>query len=413
MANIENPTSPTPTTLEPEELRPIYTNKNSVVWNYESTILGVKYQLDRALEKKESIRIESDTFGLEGLQFYLCLAFPLADATGEDNIPSDRFDVDCCVLKTPKEKVLGDAWFRKADFAIVIKHPQQNKRNWNLGDFDSDYLSLDSHESSFGRPRVGKIKKLQEMLLPDGSLNIAVTLKAELPPTFVNVSHTMASNSPFRKLLPQGHLSDTTLRIKNTSNTSDKSDDLPAHKVVLSCRSGKFKSMFSVGWKESSTSSPIVEITIDTMRSLLEFMYTGFLHHHQPSNREARLQLIRAADYFQAKHFHLYIANEILTHDLKASTALGILEFASKYKAYGRLVEMVQDWARGRWDQLVATEAFTESMRGVDGSVIADIFQKESRSCERVSVGSLPGSLADEPSGSVDGMHADVVTGES
>ncbi|KAJ3032571.1 hypothetical protein HDV00_007397 [Rhizophlyctis rosea] len=226
---------------------------------------------------------------------------------------------------------------------------------------------------------IKNISKLEEYLAPDGSLRATITLNAKLPPKLVEPDETIAYNSPFRKLLPSGYLSDVTLRITDgLEDGNNPSYTLSAHKLVLSCRSRYFKSMFTSTLREAfSSSSPCVinipDFSIQTIKSLLEFMYTGLLHHHQPKNLEARLDLVRAADSFLVKGLNRYIANEILMHDLKPFTALAILEYESTYKMYVTLTDRVGDWIRSRWDELKAVDEFRESLEQADPELVAEL----------------------------------------
>ncbi|KAJ3032568.1 Armadillo repeat-containing protein 3 [Rhizophlyctis rosea] len=335
-----------------------FTDKNTVVWNYECTLLGVKHRLTRALKKKQSTRIYSNAFGPEGLRFRVVLKCQFKQKKSEHHLGQKGFDmvgIYCNALISNKEKILEDAWTRKACWTITIRHPDPDVNDWVRGDADDDYDDLDSRNMIFGWD-IGRVEDLEGYLEVDGSLNVVVRLKAELPSTHVeSVEPTIAFSSPFKYLLLQEHLSDSAYPAK-----------------------AYFKALFNSGCKESSTSSPVIEINnflVETIQSLLEFLYIGFLHRYKPIDLDTCLQLVRAADYFQVKSLHTYIANEIMMHNLNASSALGILQFASEYEVYNVLVQKVRDWVRSQWDQLVAEDTFRESLREIDGCIIADIFE--------------------------------------
>ena len=90
-------------------------------------------------------------------------------------------------------------------------------------------------------------------------------------------------------------LTDVTVKVKNTY--------IPAHRLVLSCYSHFFKSMFEVNMKERF--QDVVEVELfkgHLIKELIEFMYT----QHMDVNNENVIELLRAADYLQqddAKHF--------------------------------------------------------------------------------------------------------------
>ena len=83
-------------------------------------------------------------------------------------------------------------------------------------------------------------------------------------------------------------LTDVTVKVKNTY--------IPAHRLVLSCYSHFFKSMFEVNMKERF--QDVVEVELfegHLIKELIEFMYT----QHMDVNNKNVMELLRAADYLQ------------------------------------------------------------------------------------------------------------------
>ncbi|KAJ3278753.1 hypothetical protein HK104_002060 [Borealophlyctis nickersoniae] len=68
-----------------------------------------------------------------------------------------------------------------------------------------------------------------------------------------------------------------------------------------------------------------------TIRSLLEFLYTGFIITHHPKTFDERCDLIRLADMYQLPPLHVLVAEWIVTKDLTYKTARQLLEFAHRH----------------------------------------------------------------------------------
>ncbi|KAJ3042821.1 Kelch repeat and BTB domain-containing protein 2 [Rhizophlyctis rosea] len=178
------------------------------------------------------------------------------------------------------------------------------------------------------------------------------------------------TRTPFTSLLLQTFLSDTTLQAGNVT--------FPAHKVILATRSPYFHAMFASGCQESSPSTTINlrTVTPATLQSTLEYIYTSHISTYTPTTLPAHLDLIRAADYFQMTDLHSYITTLIIEKHLSSSTALEILAFARQYRGVSTvLADSVKMWIRSQWDELVDQAEFNESMRNVESSVIAAVFE--------------------------------------
>jgi len=75
--------------------------------------------------------------------------------------------------------------------------------------------------------------------------------------------------SDFSKLLRSNLYSDVKLK----GNDSD--GEYYAHKIIMSCRSTYFNSLFSSGWKEATSEVVQLDVPSGVIRAVLEFMYTG------------------------------------------------------------------------------------------------------------------------------------------
>ncbi|KAJ3038775.1 hypothetical protein HDV00_000351 [Rhizophlyctis rosea] len=242
----------------------------------------------------------------------------------------------------------------------------------------ADKITLSYPNTKYGFKNFGAASKFKQFVAADGSIQAIAIITMKLPATHIRPS--IAGKTPFSNLFLQEHLSDITLQIKDS--TTDDITNLPAHKVVLACRSPYFNAMFT-RCKESTQPPHPTALTAEinnfptqTITSLLEFIYTNHLSHHKPPNLPARFDLIRAADYFQMDDLHSYVANEIISCDLNGESCLSIMGFANGYRGTcGVLAERVTVWVRSQWEQLVAQEAFREGLRKVDPGVIADLYE--------------------------------------
>ncbi|KAJ3284337.1 hypothetical protein HK104_010005 [Borealophlyctis nickersoniae] len=179
--------------------------------------------------------------------------------------------------------------------------------------------------STWGSPRlVEKAKVAQDYLQSDGSLHIMCKIKYErTQPRFPFAAPT------HHALLLSEELSDVTIV------AADKIS-IPAHRALLH-PSPFFRGHTSFSSKQGTKAGKTVksDFSSTTIRSMLEFLYTGHMITHAPQTFEERCDLIRLADMYHLPNLHALVAQSIVTKDLTDETALRILKFAHKYGGGG------------------------------------------------------------------------------
>ncbi|KAJ3028605.1 hypothetical protein HDV00_010169 [Rhizophlyctis rosea] len=120
----------------------------------------------------------------------------------------------------------------------------------------------------------------------------------------------------------------------------------------------------------------ITEFSLTTIQSLLKFIYTNGLAQHQPPDLTSRLELIRAADFYQMEDLHLLVANEIIKKDLKMLTAIRIASWANMYKGVCKvLADKVKDYVASQWEEFMQNEEFRETVKEFGADVVCDMYE--------------------------------------
>eukprot|EP00743_Colponemidia_sp_Colp-15_P009689 GILK01010601.1.p1 GENE.GILK01010601.1~~GILK01010601.1.p1 ORF type:complete len:1261 (-),score=219.19 GILK01010601.1:91-3840(-) len=139
-----------------------------------------------------------------------------------------------------------------------------------------------------------------------------------------------ARSAGFGRLLSPGHRWSSDIKLKS----STKSETVfYAHKCILSARSEYFKAMFSVGLAERSFETLTLDAADDTIRHLLEFIYTGTCT--VPNNDKAAeliLDLLQCGSYYQLPALKLWCESS-LSGSIDLTNVIPLYEYATLYEA--------------------------------------------------------------------------------
>ncbi|KAJ3039440.1 hypothetical protein HDV00_012218 [Rhizophlyctis rosea] len=182
-------------------------------------------------------------------------------------------------------------------------------------------------------------------------------------------------------------LADVTLRVQPNPSRRAR-QNLPAHKVILASGSGYFRALFSTELPAPAPSSSsssgessrmvlnLTDISLGTVHSLLEFIYTNRLLKYPAQDLDARLELIRAAEYYQMEDLHIHVAEDIIKQDLSTSTVLKVLGEAIKYKGIcSALLKDVKEYVKREWEVFMECEDFRQTLRGLGTDLIVDLYE--------------------------------------
>ena len=167
--------------------------------------------------------------------------------------------------------------------------------------------------------------------LVDNSLTVFCKVTVFL---FDNVTHTTGSrysiavpecdvSTHFGSLLSSEEFSDVTLVVG--------SEELKAHRLVLSARSPVFKTMFQVDMRENLTNRvEITDIELPVVQEMLTFIYTGNSPNLNLKNMASKL--LFAADKYQLDRLKL-MCEEALSCKLNLGNVSQMLELAEMHSA--------------------------------------------------------------------------------
>ncbi|KAJ3042822.1 kelch-like [Rhizophlyctis rosea] len=345
--------------------------ENTAVWTAKCKIWGARQAMIRASTTNEKTTFSSDPFGPDECRWKVEFILN-KDGKDVDESPDSPVGAWCVAIKNTYELNSGNDWSRKTSAAITLHHPK-GKEDFVRKDRDGTRPILATPNNRYGWSSFTTFTKFKDFIDTDGSVSVTVCLDMALSSTHAHSS--TSKEMPFSNILLKDSLSDVTLLISSSCETVT----LPAHKVLLASRSPYFNAMFTSGCQESTTPSTTIQITdfpANTIKSALEYTYTGTLSLHKPVDLDAYLDVIRAADYFQMSDLLEYMASQIIDKHLDSHHALRIFGFAIQYRGISdALAERVKGWMRSQWDHLVTQAEFRQSMREVDSSIIAEVFE--------------------------------------
>ncbi|KAJ3043010.1 hypothetical protein HDV00_005916 [Rhizophlyctis rosea] len=358
--------------LSPDISTPTFGSKSAVTWDYDFHFPSIRDALNNSINgNNQGAVFLSQAFGPAGSQWRVKFGF--VPTTGSPHIGAW-----CLADKSEEEINMGEDWFRLIhSMTISLKDPQRLKDRVTTMD-KKMIVEGDGISRGKGWESYTSAQKFQRYFTPDGSLLGNVSLKWERatcdtqpsPPTGVDCS----------KFFLETFLSDVTLRITCAGRPRGVID-LPAHKVVLATRSPYFAALFSSGLSEASstgrTTIGVIGFSPPTVEALLEFMYTHRLTRNPPQTLEGRLDLIRAADYYQMEDLHFVVSEQIVARDLNYLTALKILVEANKCKGIcSVLSDRVKEFLKMGWEDFTKNQEFRDSMREYGtGDLLADLYE--------------------------------------
>lgn len=145
---------------------------------------------------------------------------------------------------------------------------------------------------------------LRSIFLRDGSVEIDVTIKSSFECALYSCRRRCSSETwVCRTVLattPCGH------HTENSTITKPLPSTLPAHETVLAARSEYFRALSSSGLYESTSSASTIIVSsfsLETIKSLLDYIYTNTLSTPKPQDLPTRKDLLRAADDYQMPDF--------------------------------------------------------------------------------------------------------------
>ncbi|KAJ3279913.1 BTB and MATH domain-containing protein 41 [Borealophlyctis nickersoniae] len=221
-------------------------------------------------------------------------------------------------VKSPQEEQ-DRGWKRSVRMELKVKKRQGVVESITALNpvYDETELNLGWGTAEF----VEKEKIAQEYLQSDGSFHIICKIRYERFPGI----RLLCTPPTHRALLLSEELSDTKIV------TGDEVS-IPAHKALLyPCE--YFRALFSFNLNQSGDGGKIIKshFSSTVIRSMLEFLYTGYIITYAPQTFEERCDLVRLADMYHLPNLHALIAQLIIAKDLTNSNAEEILKFAHKY----------------------------------------------------------------------------------
>ncbi|KAJ3041810.1 hypothetical protein HDV00_008700 [Rhizophlyctis rosea] len=361
---------------EVEKFPPL--RKTSVGYTFDYTFYGVRQAFKRAQDKKERVTIQSAPFGACCTRWELLVMLDCR----EDIVGAPCMSAFCAVQEEEEN------WSRVLEkIEVSVVHPTDKTLNLQKTGATEVELADDGNED-WGFKNIASKEELETYFSPDGSLTLKVDLRERLPTSYMRPSSF--TRPPFADYFLDESLADVDILVSNDSDddNNDAHDPLPAHSLVLTCRSPYFKSLFSSGMSSlTTTTSPpsvqnptrrpieIKEFSLETIKSLLEFLYSNNLHTYTPPDLPARLDLLQAADYFQVEDLHLVVANVILEKDFNLSTAMTIAIHANKYKGVcSVLADRVNAYLKCNWEKFTTQKEFLEGLEENGLGIIADMY---------------------------------------
>jgi len=131
------------------------------------------------------------------------------------------------------------------------------------------------------------------------------------------------------------------------------SESIPANKLVLSCYSKFFESMFLSPMKERYQSEvEIKQFDGKAVRSLIDFMYCGEIN----INEGNALNLLAVADFLQMKDVKLFCF-EFLEANLNIDNCLEIIKLSTQY-SFSSSLKMAYSFVAKNFDQVAQTDIF-------------------------------------------------------
>ena len=132
----------------------------------------------------------------------------------------------------------------------------------------------------------------------------------------------------FGSLLSSEEFSDVTLVVG--------SEELKAHRLVLSARSPVFKTMFQVNMREKSTNRvEITDIELPVVQEMLTFIYTGY--SPKLNLKDMASKLLFAADKYQLGRLKLMcqeaLSRKLTVENVSQTLALAEMHNATQLKA--------------------------------------------------------------------------------
>jgi len=152
----------------------------------------------------------------------------------------------------------------------------------------------------------------------------------------------------FGKMLETGDFSDVTLSIKG--------EQIKAHKFLLAARSNVFKAMFEHSLKESETGLVNVEeIDVDTVKHMLQFMYTGNVPE---LSVDVAMGLLAAGDRYALDDLKV-ICEKFLGKSLEVDNIMQVLVLADLHSAE-KLKRCCLEFIKHNSLKVVGTDSWNE-----------------------------------------------------
>jgi len=146
------------------------------------------------------------------------------------------------------------------------------------------------------------------------------------------------------------------------------SESIPANKLVLSCYSKFFESMFLSPMKERYQSEvEIHQFDGKAVRSLIDFMYCGKII----INNTNSLNLLAVADFLQMEDVKLFCF-EFLEANLNINSCLEIIKLSTQYN-FSSSLKMVYSFVADNFDEVAQTDTFKNLSKPNLVSIISEL----------------------------------------
>lgn len=145
---------------------------------------------------------------------------------------------------------------------------------------------------------------------------------------------------------------------------------LPVHRVILWEKTDYFSAMFRSGMKEAATIDDnvsvarIVGYSVETVKTMVEFLYTESITECKPQDFEDCLELLRLADQYNLVRLFEAISMIIIEEYLRWRSAVHLICLGYKYENTStKLKEVCLEYMKNDYDHIRSQSNYKEAWR--------------------------------------------------